>query len=58
MTDKDRREIAQLRGAGMGDGRIARQLGIPLSTAKSYCLRNSVIMSKWNKQMEEDDNHL
>ena len=42
MTDKDRREIAQLRGVGMGYGRIARQLGIPLSTVKSYCLRNNV----------------
>ena len=28
MTDKDRREITQMRGGGMGYGRIARLLGI------------------------------
>ena len=42
MTDKDRREITRMRGAGMGYGRISRQLGIPLSTVKSYCIRNNV----------------
>lgn len=42
MTDKDRREITQLRGGGMGYGRISRQLCIPLSTVKSYCIRNNV----------------
>ena len=42
MTDKDRREIVQLRWTGLGYGRIARQLGIPLSTVKSFCLRNNV----------------
>ena len=43
MTDKDRREITQLRETGMGYGRISRQLGIPLSTVKSYCIRNNVL---------------
>ena len=42
MTDKDRREITQLREAGRGYGWISRQLGIPLSTVKSYCIRNNV----------------
>ena len=42
MTDKDRRDITQMRGAGVGYGRISRQLGIPLSTVKSYCRRNNI----------------
>ena len=29
MTDKDRKEIAQLIGSGMGYGRISRKLDIP-----------------------------
>ncbi|MBO6204268.1 MAG: RNA polymerase subunit sigma-70 [Selenomonas sp.] len=43
MTDMEKREIAQLRGLGMGYGKISRQLDIPLSTVKSYCLRNNVV---------------
>lgn len=42
MTDMEKREIAQLRGLGVGYGKISRQLDIPLSTVKSYCLRNNV----------------
>jgi len=43
MTDKDKREITQMRRGGMGYGRIARLLGIPLSTVKSYCRRNNLL---------------
>ena len=43
MTDMEKREIAQLRGMGMGYGKISHQLDIPLSTVKSYCLRNNVV---------------
>ena len=43
MTDKDRREITQMRGGGMDYGRIARLLGIPLSKVKSYCRRNNLL---------------
>ena len=42
MTDNVKKEITQLRISGMGYGRIFRQLGIPLSTVKSYCIRNNV----------------
>ena len=42
MTDMEKREIAQLRGLGVSYGKISRQLDIPLSTVKSYCLRNNV----------------
>jgi len=43
MTDKDRKVIVQLRENGLGYGRIARLLGIPLSTVKSYCRRNNLL---------------
>lgn len=42
MTDNVKKEITQLRSSGIGYGRISRQLGIPLSTVKSYCIRNNV----------------
>ena len=42
MTDNVKKEITQLRISGMGYGRISHQLGIPLSTVKSYCIRNNV----------------
>ncbi len=42
MTDNVKKEITQLRNSGLGYGRISRQLGIPLSTVKSYCIRNNV----------------
>ena len=42
MTDRERREIVKLRGAGRGYGSISRLLDIPLSTVKSYCIRNNV----------------
>ena len=43
MTDSVKNEIVQLRRSGMGYGRISRQLGIPLSTLKSYCRRNNLL---------------
>ena len=43
MTDNVKKEIVQLRRSGVGYGRISRQLGIPLSTVKSYCRRNNLL---------------
>ena len=43
MTDSIKNEIVQLRRSGVGYGRISRQLGIPLSTVKSYCRRHNVV---------------
>ena len=58
MTDKDRREITQMRGGGMGYGRIARLLGIPLSTVKSYCRRNNLLGRAGGEVCMQCGNHL
>ena len=42
MTENQRNQIAKLRAAGFGYGKIAQQLGMSLNTVKSYCRRNSV----------------
>ena len=40
MTDNEKAEIARLRAAGQGYGRIAQALGISVNTIKSFCRRS------------------
>ena len=42
MTEIQRTQIAILRAAGLGYGKIAQQLGMSLNTVKSYCRRKGV----------------
>ena len=42
MNDIQKQNIARLRGSGLGYGTIASRLGLPLSTVKTYCKRNSL----------------
>ena len=42
MTDSQKIQIAKLRTAGEGYGKIAQKLGISLNTIKSFCRRNDL----------------
>lgn len=42
MTENQKTRIAGLRAKGMGYGKIAQELGVPVNTIKSYCRRNSL----------------
>ena len=42
MTDGQKKEIAGLRAAGAGYTAIARQMGIPRDTVRSFCRRNGM----------------
>lgn len=42
MTDGQKKEIAGLRAAGVGYTAIARQMGIPRDTVRSFCRRNGM----------------
>ena len=42
MTENQKTQIAKLRAAGLGYGKIAQQLGMSLNTVKSYCRRKGV----------------
>ena len=42
MTDKQKSEITGLRAAGVGYTVIARQMGLPRDTVRSFCRRNGL----------------
>lgn len=42
MTENQKTRIAGLRAKGIGYGKIAQELGVPVNTIKSYCRRNSL----------------
>lgn len=42
MTDHQKAQIIKLRADGNGYGKIAKSLGIPLNTVKSFCRRNDI----------------
>ena len=42
MTDNQKIQIAKMRSAGDGYGKIAQKLGISLNTIKSFCRRNDI----------------
>jgi len=42
MDDIQKRRIIELRSEGYGYKRIAKELGLSVSTVSSYCIRNSV----------------
>ena len=41
MTDKEKAQVMKTRVAGMGDGKIAQELGLSQNTVKSYCRRHT-----------------
>ena len=43
MTDKEKEELAHLRKRGMGYSKIAKFMSLPISTVKSYCIRNKLV---------------
>ena len=42
MKETQKNQIAQLRAAGNGYGKISQTLGIPLNTVKSFCRQNNL----------------
>lgn len=40
MTETQKEEIISLRKSGVGYGKIAQTLGVPINTVKSFCRRN------------------
>ena len=54
MTHDEKKQIAALRGRGVSYTDIASQLGLSRDTVKSYCRRNSIVVSEQTASSETD----
>lgn len=54
MTHDEKKQIAALRGRGVSYTDIASQLGLSRDTVKSYCHRNSIVVSEQTASSETD----
>lgn len=55
MTDIEKRDVTLLRMSGVGYKQIASNLGLPVSTVKSYCQRSGLSVSESEPQSSYTD---
>ena len=53
MTDEQKSEITGLRAAGIGYTVIARQMGLPRDTVRSFCRRNGLAGETAGRKMRQ-----